>query len=94
MQTIRYHTENGVRHGLLVKEGYKKLHVLLIDTPITVRRVPVSEARYMEMLDIPVNRTKKAIATFVRRTFGTLRQAPQSVREALQPEKQQEKNRE
>lgn len=46
---VRYHTMQGVRVAF-VKKGRKFYHVVEFDSPINVRKVPVSDDRYMTPL--------------------------------------------
>lgn len=43
-----YRTNNGTRVALVRDGGRKYLQVLMMDGPLTVQRVPLQEAKYME----------------------------------------------
>jgi len=62
MKLVRYGTDQGV-YCALVEEGRKKISVCTIGygTGVTLKKVPLSEARYMEDYDYPV---KKAVRKF------------------------------
>lgn len=47
---VRYRTASGVRAALVVREGRKYAHVILMDSPIKLTRVPLSETRWMSPL--------------------------------------------
>jgi hypothetical protein len=49
IELVRYHTDNGIRSAF-VKQGRKFIKVVEIDAPIRVRKVPVSDGRYMKPL--------------------------------------------
>lgn len=84
MEVIRYNDGSGYRHGLLVAEGRKYLQLLLIDTPVRVRKVKLDEARYIQQItSTTVSKAKAIMRTFVRRQYGTMRNAPKTVREIL-----------
>ncbi len=49
---IRYRSESGpVRHGLLVKETASKVYVILIESPVHIRKLPKSERMFMAELE-------------------------------------------
>lgn len=66
MQAIRYRMDNGARTGLLVKQTPTKLHLILMEPDIHVRKVPRSELRYISPLNVPVNRVKKRLKNAAR----------------------------
>ena len=59
METIRYHTKEGNVHGLLVKEARKRAYIVMMQPPIHLRAVPLTETKYMSTIDVPINRAKK-----------------------------------
>jgi hypothetical protein len=71
MQVVRYATDEGQRIALLVENGTKWLHYILMDSDgIRVHKVrkeyvdkkrgtTVNEERYMTVLDYPVERAKR-----------------------------------
>jgi len=88
MDTIRYQsekTEQTRRHGIVVKEGRKWMSVILIDYPVRVKRIHISEKSNMVINPdgIKLSKIKKALKNMVRQHLGTMRNAPKSVRVAL-----------
>lgn len=82
MKVIDYHRDTGHKPGLLVETGRQYLHILLNeDTGLIVRKVPLSEQRYIRELDYPLRR---ALARFrkIARKQG-LRNLSKRVRQAL-----------
>jgi hypothetical protein len=49
MDFVSYRTEQGVKVAL-VSSGRTKVRVLMMDSPLTVRSLPMSETRYMAPL--------------------------------------------
>ena len=48
-ELVRYHTNNGVR-AAVIQKGRKWIKVVEIDSPVHVRKVPLSDERYMRPL--------------------------------------------
>jgi hypothetical protein len=65
IKLMTYKTENDGNKTVLVDDsGHKYLHVLIIDMPVTVRKLPLEEARYMRE---PIQHGKtKSLQTIVR----------------------------
>ena len=82
MKVIRYRTDQS-RTGAVVKEGDKFLHILMIDNPVRIVKVPKSEERYMVELDYPISRFKRIAKRCVKEWHGGLRNVSKPVREAL-----------
>jgi len=61
MQVVKYKTEHGMVAALVGKKGRKFFHVLMLGFPVHVRRVPLSEAKYMTDTDYPL---RKAVAVY------------------------------
>lgn len=51
MDVIKYHAEDEVHFGLLVKTTPKKVHVLLIGAKLAVQKLPIAEMKYITVLD-------------------------------------------
>jgi len=65
----------GARIALVVKRGRTWIHIILMDSAgIRVRKLRVSEERYMTALDYPVARAKKQFRAAHKR-FGGSREA-------------------
>ncbi len=65
-RVIRYKTDSGNFHGLLVKETPKKVRVVLMKMPIRMVALPKSEMRFMAEIDYPVAKCKKALKAAAR----------------------------
>lgn len=63
-----YHTDQGFKTVLVDDSGRKWMQVLMMDGNLVVKKVPLSEARYMK----PCIGKTKAMSTLVRqyRAFG------------------------
>lgn len=83
MRVIRFHSEEGQRTGLLVKETPKYLYLILVKHPLRMLRVPATERRHMLTLDYPVEKSKRILRRAAKDWHGGLRNVPRSVREAL-----------
>ena len=88
MKPIKYRTDSGPRTALLVTEGRKFHHIMPMDLPIRIRKVPRAEERYFEELEYkgqpyPLKRALRFFRDAARRSYGTIRNAPKNVREAL-----------
>ncbi len=67
MKAIRYHTPEGVRSGVLVHEGRRRLGLVLMDYPVRLRYVDVAERRYItELADVDVERWKAELRRAAR----------------------------
>ena len=78
IKLVRYHTDNGVR-AAIVKKGRKWIQVVEIDSPVHVRKVPISDERYMIPLqrkgqDYPLVRARNKFLK-AGRTLGITRGA-------------------
>lgn len=83
MKVIKYRTGEGTRHGLLVKEGRTKLHLMLMDNPIKITKVSISEARYMEDMDYPVAKCRRKLKKAAITYHGSIRNLSREAREVL-----------
>ena len=61
MKVVNYNTECGTVAALVGKKGRKFFHVLLLGFPVRVRRVPLSEAKYMTDVDYSL---RKAVEVY------------------------------
>lgn len=62
MDVIKYHTQEGVVYGLLVKKTKNKLSVILNNLPIKVTEVSISEEKFITVIDSPpVNHVRQTI---------------------------------
>jgi hypothetical protein len=87
MKLVLWHTDDGVRHVLVVQEGPKWLTILAMgDSSFT--KVPAIEGRHMkDMPDYPLERAKKHFRTNLRRNNNsTLRGLSTKVRNAIRKE--------
>lgn len=81
MRVVRYFTTDGQFIALVVNEGRKWMHVILMDSAgIRVSRVKLTEAKWMEPIDYPV---KKAARKFLAagRAFGITGSARKALKE-------------
>lgn len=82
-QPIIYHTDNGVRRGLQVKEGRKFLHLVLLDYPLVIKRVPTSESRYIKPGDFTVPRVRRSLRELNKQAGGSTRDLSKDLRRVL-----------
>ena len=59
MKLVNYNTKYGTVAALVGKKGRKFFHVLLLGFPVRVRRVPLSEAKYMKDVDYSLRKAVK-----------------------------------
>lgn len=78
MIVYEYHDENKVQH-VLVEEKKTKLHVVIFDNHVRVRKLPKSELKFMKATDFNVNRAKRLFRARGR-TFGITKGAKQLLR--------------
>lgn len=88
MKPIYYRTNQGVRTGLLVKTGRKYHNIILMDNPIRMITVPISEERHFSELlykgkPYPETRAKRLLRNAAKVYHGGLRHCSKSVRAAL-----------
>ena len=77
MQVIRYHSNEGVRSGILTKWIY----VLLMDMPMRVKRLPKAELRYIKELDYPLEKAQDKFRNSI--CFNATAEPSKAVLEAL-----------
>ena len=81
---VAYRTDEGTRTALVVTEGTKYLHVVTMDPyPLRVRKVPISEGKYMRVMPHSIKRTLRVYRRLASRDYGKLRHAPKALQEAL-----------
>jgi len=56
---------------------------MMMDLPIKIIRVLNTESKYFTELDHKESKTKRIFRDAVKKTYGTIRNAPKNVREAL-----------
>lgn len=88
MKAIKYRTNEGERTGLLVSTGRKFHNVILMDNPIRMHKVPLSEERKFTNLlykhqPYPLKRAKRIFRKAVVQYHGNLRNVSKQVQEAL-----------
>ena len=88
MKVIRAYISNGWRSCLVLETGRKWVRLLPFLPPLRVQKVPLAETRYFkdELLHghpYPVSRAKKAFRRLALTCYGSVRQAPKTVRAAL-----------
>ena len=83
MKVIRYHGSEGSRTGLLVDTGSKYHHIILVDNPIRMSKVPLSDERYFTDLEYPVSRCKRKLREMIKTWHGSLKNVSKPVRQAL-----------
>lgn len=49
MELVSYRTEHGTKVAF-IERGRTKVHVMVMDSPLTVRALPMTETRYMQPL--------------------------------------------
>jgi hypothetical protein len=81
MQVIRYHSNEGVRSGILTKVGHKWIYVLLMDMPMKVKRLPKGELRYIKELDYPLEKAQDKFRNSI--CFNATAEPSNAVLEAL-----------
>ena len=81
MKVIRYKTNHGSIHGLLVKETAKKVYIILMEAPkIKIKKLPKAELDYMQEIDYPVKKCQKKLRAAARQWHYKL---AKETREAL-----------
>jgi hypothetical protein len=88
MQVIQHHTDEGFRSGLLISTGRKFHHVILMDNPIRIHKVPLqAERKFLypqyKGKPYPLSRAKRHFRAAVVQWHGSLRNVSKEVREAL-----------
>jgi len=83
MKTIKYRTNYGVYHGLQVTTGKKFIHLILIQYPIKIIKVPTSEARYICDDIAPTSKVKRTLKRMAKTSYGTMRSAPKNIKQVL-----------
>ena len=85
MKVIEYQTpSNAIRHGLLVATGRKWTQLILVEHPIRVTRILNTDLSSVTEMKYRVGRAKRIIKDMAKAYYGTMRNAPKSVRRVLQ----------
>ncbi len=67
MKVVRYKSNEGSIHGLLVKQTKKKVYIILMEAPkIKIRKLPIAELDYMQEIDYPVKKCQKHLRSAAR----------------------------
>jgi len=90
MKVISYHSNEGTRIGLLIKTLRKYHYVLLIDNPIRVTKLALSEGRFFRDAEYkgapyPVNRALRHIKRMIKNWNGGMKNVSKDVKEAFLP---------
>ena len=84
MKVVKYRTQDGVFTAIRVKDGTKYIQVILMDSAgIRIRRVHLSEAKYMTDLDYPLRRAQKKFMAAAKKFNEKI---PPNLKEALCPQ--------
>lgn len=84
MKVIKYNTKHyGIRHGLLVAEGRKWSKLILIEHPVRVQRIPNTELKRISDTSYQPRKALKLIKQMAKTYYGTVRNAPKSLRVVL-----------
>lgn len=82
---VRYHTNEGIRSALLLPtEGRKFLHIMQMDYPLLVKKVPLEEGKFMTVLDYPIKRALRQFRRAAKQWHGGIRYLSDEARQALQ----------
>ena len=81
MQVVNYHTDDGHITGLLIDRGRKWLRFIPMKSScIRIRRLPLSEEKYMTVLDNSIKKAAKQFRAAGRR-FGITLAAKRALRD-------------
>lgn len=88
MKVIEYMTDEGRRTGLLIKTLRKYHYVLLIDNPLRVRKLTLSEERYFRDAmykgrPYPVSRALRHMRRMVKSWHGGMKNVSKEVKEVF-----------
>jgi len=64
---IRYNSSNGNQYGILVKTTKAKMYVILTEKRMHIRRIPISEERYVSELESPIKKVKLQLRQYAKR---------------------------
>jgi hypothetical protein len=86
MKVISYHSNEGTRVGLLIKTLRKYHYVLLIDNPIRVSKVALSEEKFFRDVEYkgapyPVKRALRHIKRMIKDWNGGMKNVSKDVKE-------------
>lgn len=74
MRVIRYRSQCGNVHGLEVKKARKFIHVVLMQQPIRVTKLPLSDSRFITEIDYPIRKCKQHLRAAAKQWHNTLSQ--------------------
>ena len=66
MKVISYKSNTGTTYGLLVKEARKYVHVILMQAPDKIQKLPLKETKYMTDIVYPLNKCIKHLRAAAR----------------------------
>ena len=72
MKVISYKSTTGKTYGLLVKEARKFVYVVLMQHPIQIKKLRMTETRYMTDIVYPLNKCKKHLRAAARQWHNEL----------------------
>ena len=72
MKVISYKSNTGTTHGLFVKKARKYVHVILMQVPIKIHKLPMAETDYMTDIVYPVNKCKKHLRAAAKQWHSPL----------------------
>jgi hypothetical protein len=75
--------DEGVRSCLLINEGRKYLHILPMDFPLQVKKVPLAEGRYMRVMENSISRALKSFRRAAKAWHGGIRNLSEEAQRAL-----------
>lgn len=84
---VRFHTNEGIRSGLLLSAGHKYLHILPMDYPLQVHRVPLTEGKYMRVSPAAIEPAMKKFRHAAKQWHGGLKNLSAEIQDALRKEK-------
>lgn len=80
-QVARWHADDGC-HTVLVSEGRKRLHLVVIDYPVRHVSLPKQESRYLTSISYPLPKAVRSLRRFAKHA-GITRAAKHMLEEAL-----------
>lgn len=83
-RVVRYHSDEGVRAAIYLGEGTKYIHILPMDYPLQVKRIPLSDGKYLKDMDVHLSKALKTFRHAAKAWHGGLRNCSDAVRDALQ----------
>jgi len=84
MNTIQYHSPNGVRYGLLVSITPNFINIMIQEPGMHVKKLPRTEDRYVKYLSTPSTRRMQRYMKRSARMWGC--QLSKAAKAALKPQ--------